>query len=225
VDECKLDMNAVLQRRKLILSTPAIGKAMVALDETDFGNFLTHPLLKRQVPEISIGKFEFDKTNIMVQHENGGQVIFHGHCGGERWKCILKLVASTSSSSNVKRAVIDVTHVSSMENSKGTLSKPTQLPNTAISSSITATTAPLSLASTAVGKIETSDTLGSDLEAVAMELTMVMTQFFNDLVFELDGTFLSFEDMKIHRPKGKNAQVLMALRITVKKFPSPGVAF
>lgn len=190
VNECQLDMSAVLQRRKLILTTPAVGKAMVALDGIDFGNFLTHPLLEKQIPKIAIGKFEFDKNTVVVQ-ENEGRVIFYGYCGGVQWKCILKRVESDSPT--MKRAAIEVSPV---------LSEP-------------------SLGS--IGTIK--DELEQDLEAIGIELSMVMTQFFNDLVFELDGTFLSFEDMKIHRPRGKNAQVLMALGITVKKFPSPGVAF
>lgn len=185
VSECRLDMNAVFQRQKLILTTPALGKAMVALDEVDFANFLTHPLLDKQVPKVAIGKFVFDKKNVVVREEDG-HVIFYGYCGGERWKCILKRIESDSSRS--PKASIDVSHVIS-DNSIPT-------------------------------KVEVQD-----LEAIGMELTMVMTQFFNDLVFELDGTFLSFEDMKIHRPKGRDAQVLMALGIIVKKFPSPGVAF
>lgn len=58
------------------------------------------------------------------------------------------------------------------------------------------------------------------------QLNGMLEDFFNDLVFELDGTFLSFQDMKVHRPKdSEENNVLMALGITVKKFPSPGVAF
>jgi hypothetical protein len=193
-------MNAVFQRQKLILTTPAIGKAMVALDEFDFGNFLTHPLLEKQVPKVAVGKFEFDKKHVVVQDQDG-HVIFYGNCGGERWKCVLKRIESESSRRS-PRAFIDVSHVQTSD-------KSIIRPKPATTNSTT-TEAPI---------------MEQDLEAIGMELTMVMTQFFNDLVFELDGTFLSFEDMKIHRPKGRNAQVLMALGITVKKFPSPGVAF
>ena len=54
---------------------------------------------------------------------------------------------------------------------------------------------------------------------------MVITDFFNNLVFELDGTYLSFQDMKVHKTKDQQSQILISLGITVRKFPSPGVAF
>ena len=183
VSECQLDMNAVVQRRKLILNTPAVGKAMVALDDQDFGNFLTHPLLEGQIPIIGNEKFEFDKDNVSIKAEDG-HVIFHGKCGGESWRCILRRTGSGE-----RNAAIEVMHVADVSTSTSSLEQ--------------------------------------DIGAMSMELSMVMTQFFNDLVFELDGTFLSFQDLKVHLPKSKDAQpqILISLDITVRKFPSPGVAF
>lgn len=58
----------------------------------------------------------------------------------------------------------------------------------------------------------------------AQQLTSIITQFFNEMVFELDGTFLSFQDMMV-TSKGGEPSVMLALQITVKKFPSPGIAF
>merc|ERR1719491_982295 len=52
VDQCTLDMNSVIKNRKLLLIEPAIGKAMIALDATDFGNFITHPLFYAQSPSL-----------------------------------------------------------------------------------------------------------------------------------------------------------------------------
>ena len=65
METCKLDMNSMVKRRKLVLTQPAVGKAMVALDGVDFGNFLTHPLLLGQSPTLSSGHYY--NTN---SHEN-----------------------------------------------------------------------------------------------------------------------------------------------------------
>lgn len=56
------------------------------------------------------------------------------------------------------------------------------------------------------------------------ELTEVLTDFFNNIVFELDGTFLSFRDMMV-TSRGKEPCVMLSLKIVVKKFPSSGIAF
>ena len=54
--------------------------------------------------------------------------------------------------------------------------------------------------------------------------TKVTSKFFNEMVFELDGTFLSFGDMMMTN-KGKEPSVMLALSILVRKFPSPGLEF
>ena len=81
-------------------------------------------------------------------------------------------------------------------------------------------------------RIDVSHAINSDgssrnMSLVALELTNVISNFFNDLVFELDGTFLSFSDMKVHvgNASTSNPSLLMALTITVRKFPSPGIEF
>ena len=49
---------------------------------------------------------------------------------------------------------------------------------------------------------------------------------FNEMVFELDGTFLSFKDMMVTPPAmGSSPSVMLALNIRVVTFPSPGVDF
>ena len=63
-----------------------------------------------------------------------------------------------------------------------------------------------------------------DVESVAKGLTEVTSNFFNEMVFELDGTFLSFGDMML-TAKGKDPSVMLSLSILVKKFPSPGLEF
>jgi len=189
VDTCTLDMNSVINRRKLILVTPAVGKAMIAFNSKDFGSFLTHPLLAAQTPSFADrGNFVFSAQGVDIQHGDG-RVVFEGVFVGEKWRCELK-----RGSTNSRRAAIDVTHVPSEEDGTSSSSSPS-----------------LSI---------------QDKDAIEMELTMVISQFFSDLVFELDGTFLSFQDMNLFNPKdGSGAQVLMALGITVRKFPSPGLEF
>jgi len=187
VSECQLDMTAVVQRRKLVLHTPAVGKAMVALDDRDFGNFLTHPLLEGQIPRIGEERFEFDKKNVVIEDEvddEQGCVVFFGTCGGESWRCVLKKAGENVG----QNAAIEVTHLAS-------------------NSDVDA------------------DADVVDIAAMSTELTMVITDFFNNLVFELDGTYLKFQDMKVHRTKDQESQILISLGITVRKFPSPGVAF
>jgi hypothetical protein len=58
----------------------------------------------------------------------------------------------------------------------------------------------------------------------ASELSEAMTKFFNELTYELDGTFLSYRDMMV-TDKGSAPSVMLALSILVRKFPSPGVDF
>jgi len=61
-------------------------------------------------------------------------------------------------------------------------------------------------------------------EQIAGELSVLLSDFFNALVFELDGTYLSFKDMVVHTsPTRKDkSHVLIAFDIKVRKFPSAG---
>ena len=199
VNVCTLDWNSVMKKRKLKLVEPAVGEALIALSSRDFGNFVTHPLLLKQTPRISIPNqledteeenqpFEFSKEGVQIDATGeDGSVYFFGTVAGQRWKCNLQ----RGKQGGV--ADIQVEHHSTLNEGAYQLTK-------------------------------------EDLDAMALELTMVTSAFFNDLVFELDGTFLSFQDMRFHRRMAKGAttadsNVLMALSIVVKKFPSPGLEF
>lgn len=221
VNTCMLDMNSVLTKRKLILLEPAKGVALIAFCYEDFGNFLMHPLLQAQTPSLSPQtisslsnvtksdnederKFQFTKDNIRIEMDgngNGnGQVTFYGKCLGQTWKCILKR-GSTNNSNNTRNLAADIQVIYQ-------------------------------------GKINQNDRdlTEEDINSLEVELTMIVSNFFNELVFELDGTFLQFKDLKFHTPKkssistdrkgnNNNANIMFALDITVKKFPSPGLAF
>jgi hypothetical protein len=65
-----------------------------------------------------------------------------------------------------------------------------------------------------------------DWNIVSGELSTAMTKFFVNLVLELDGTFLTFENMSFcDGGEGQLPSVKLDLKITVRKFPSPGLAF
>eukprot|EP00540_Astrosyne_radiata_P005375 CAMPEP_0116825082 /NCGR_PEP_ID=MMETSP0418-20121206/1761_1 /TAXON_ID=1158023 /ORGANISM="Astrosyne radiata, Strain 13vi08-1A" /LENGTH=275 /DNA_ID=CAMNT_0004453537 /DNA_START=179 /DNA_END=1006 /DNA_ORIENTATION=- len=71
---------------------------------------------------------------------------------------------------------------------------------------------------------EPSPSSSQDLESIAQLLTKCVSDFFNEMVFELDGTFLTFKDM-MTTDKGPEPTLMLALNISVRKFPSPGLAF
>jgi len=143
---------------------------MVALNSVDFGNFITHPLMKP--PALMNGSeagFEFLKDGASIDAISG-TVTFFGKHEEESYKCTL------SRGNDAQKAVITVQSQS------------------------------------------------PELQSTADELTVVISNFFNQMVFELDGTFLTFRDMMV-TGKGGEPSVMLALHITVKKFPSPGLAF
>jgi len=202
VDQCTLDMESVIKKRKLLLTEPAIGKAMIALDATDFGNFITHPLFYAQSPSLEgrggeNGLFEFLKDDVEItisrnEKVDVGVVVFYGNCLGERWRCELRRESGNSVPSN--QAIVDVTPLSPTSKSRGALKEQ------------------------------------------STEISTLLTNFFNALVFELDGTYMSFKDLIVHTSSGKRTSnddstgakkstVLIALGIKVRKFPSPGTPF
>lgn len=73
------------------------------------------------------------------------------------------------------------------------------------------------------GNGDTGDDNNNNNE-MAMEISASLSDFFNDLVFELDGTFLTFRDMMV-TGKGEAPSVMLALSIKVHKFPSAGLQF
>lgn len=61
-------------------------------------------------------------------------------------------------------------------------------------------------------------------QAISEPLSDLLSNFFNDMVFELDGTFLSFKDIMVSNKRGSPI-VVLSLNIVVNKFPSPGIDF
>lgn len=154
---------------------------MVALSATDFGNFITHPLIKppsprtNDVTDLSENGLTFEKENVAV-NPSTGTVIFYGNYAGLKWKFTLQ--RSTDSPHKAKiQATLD----------------------------------------------EYGDE-GIDHKGIEESLASETSNFFNNMVFDLDGTHLSFEDMML-TDKGKESSVLLSLQIVVKKFPSPGIEF
>lgn len=159
---------------------------MVALNSVDFGNFITHPLMKPPgvvgaTSEDDNNRLEFVKENVSLNPKTG-VVTFFGRYMGQIWQFTLQRGSSTDE----KKAVITAFHQKSSSESSGG-------PNT-------------------------------DWEAVALQLTKITSDFFNEMVFELDGTFLSFSDMML-TGKGKEPIIMLSLGILIKKFPSPGLDF
>ena len=174
VDACELDVGRILNNRKLVLTTPARGQAVIALNNVDFANFITHPLMKPPVLKYKDGeRFSFLKEGTVV-HASSGEVTFFGSYMGEKWKL------SLTRGKGKQRAQV----IASPEGIA-------QIP---------------------------------DLEAKSAELSRSITAFFNEMTFELDGTWLTFRDMMVS-PKGASPSLLLRLNITVKKFPSQGLAF
>lgn len=214
IDKCQLDMGKVLANQKLVLTTPgtvtlvflvdaslqfdpygtaklsplfffvpAKGRAMVALSAEDFGNFITHPLMRAPVPPKIAGfdnsgtKLQFSRENVSIEPKQG-LVTFFGTCAGATWKFILQR------SPSAKKALIEVSLVELNENVRYDV----------------------------------------DVSSVAEALAVSTSKFFNEMVFELDGTFLSFNDMMLTE-KGAEPSIMFALTILVRKFPSPGLEF
>jgi hypothetical protein len=59
---------------------------------------------------------------------------------------------------------------------------------------------------------------------VARQLSQALSEFFNKMVFELDGTYLSFREMRVAED-GPDPSVTLFLDIKVRKFPSKGLDF
>ena len=169
VQECDLDISAVITRRKLILTTPARGTAMIGMTADDFGSFISHPLMK---PPTDLPGMKFASEGVTID-PGTGTVAFDFRFREERWRCHLR-----RGTDNGRKAIVEVSSADGTER-------------------------------------------GDDLAA---GLSRTMTDFFNELVFELDGTFLSFRDLMV-TDRGGGATVMLSLSITVKKFPSPGMAF
>lgn len=147
------------------------------MNSKDFGNFITHPLMKPPVLRSNecSQAIKFAKEGVTID-VNNGSVTFYGTYMEERWRCTLRRGEDRGQG----RAMIVV--------------EPTSVEKKA------------------------------EFASAAMELTEAISDFFNRMVFELGGTFLSFRDMMI-TSKGESPNIMLAISITVKKFPSAGLAF
>jgi len=159
---------------------------MVALTATDFGNFITHPLMKPPSPPMNSNNKIDRSSSRLTFLKNGvsldpslGTVIFYGMYAGSKWKFRLQRAAE-----NAEKADIQASLVEPGENADRNM----------------------------------------NYEEMEKALALSTSQFFNQMVFELDGTFLSFEDMML-TDKGREPSVMLSLRIKVEKFPSPGIEF
>jgi hypothetical protein len=173
VGTCELDIGRILSERKLILKTPALGKAMIAFNSQDFGNFITHPLMKAPRVKNSKSEIQFLKEDTIVDPESG-TVTFYSMYGASKFACTLKRGSPAGGPAIVEVIPLGERNVSP--------------------------------------------------EDQALVISQALGSFFNDMVFELDGTFLSYKDMMV-TTKGQSPSVMLALSIRVVKFPSPGVDF
>ena len=172
VQTCELDVGHIIVNQKLVLTRPAEGKCMIALDENDFVNFITHPLMRQ--PTVANGgelKFLKEKANVNVELSH---IVFYVEFRGHKWECILERSMSTHGTAQVTARPVSPIYDSPNED--------------------------------------------------VTELSSVLTKFFNELTYELDGTFLSYRDMMV-TDKGSAPSVMLALNILVRKFPSPGIDF
>ena len=112
VERCELDIGKVVSKRKLRLTKPAEGKAMIALNAEDFGNFVTHPLVKPPpVHEDDDGvasPIEFRRDGASIDPA-AGTVTFLAKYMGQDWECTLKRGAKAQ-----RRAVIVVRPVAAL---------------------------------------------------------------------------------------------------------------
>jgi hypothetical protein len=57
-------------------------------------------------------------------------------------------------------------------------------------------------------------------DRICSRMSSVLTSFFNEMTFELDGTFLSFTDMMV--VEKRSPTVMLAVAIRVVRLPGPG---
>lgn len=178
VESCQLDLMKALRDRKLRLTVPAKGKALVAFNSQDFGNFITYPLLKSQISKRIMTDFQFLKENISIDAMSNHVTFYGKSYDGALYKCLLSRSAAGAS--------VQVHPMSSSQDSSG---------NTA---------------------------------TMSHKLAKNLTRFFNQLVLELDGTYLNFQDFRINASRASGSDtstLLLALSIEVHKLPSRGSAF
>jgi hypothetical protein len=75
-----------------------------------------------------------------------------------------------------------------------------------------------------IGVAPVTKPTNDDWKLAARQLSQSLSEFFNKMVFELDGTYLSFRDMSVATDVS-DPSVTLFLDIRVKKFPSKGLDF
>jgi hypothetical protein len=178
VEKCELDAKIIISNRKLLLTTPALGKAMVALNAKDFSNFISHPLMRTPffADENGESAIEFLPKGTCID-PSSSSVIFSTLFKGQKWNCSLQRSIET------KMATVRV-----------------------------------------FSSNDSTESLMADKETCKLQLSLSLERFFNEMVFELDGTFLSFRDMMVTN-RGEAPSVMIALNIRVLKLPSAGTDF
>jgi len=73
-------------------------------------------------------------------------------------------------------------------------------------------------------QVSSTDDGTDNSSLIASKMEESLSNFFNHMVFELDGTFLTFRDLMI-TDKGRSPSIMLSLNILVKKFPSRNLAF
>jgi hypothetical protein len=185
VESCELDARRVLSERKLVLTTPSRGTALIALSAHDFGNFITHPRVRPSAVPASRpdASFRFLKDGVHI-NATSGVVSFISELEGRRYHCILKRGGSASAANaDGRRALVVVRPVEEVEDNDNDM-----------------------------------------LHGAARKLESGLGKFFSEMVFELDGTFLSFRDLMV-TDRGGSPSVILSLGIQVHKLPSRRLAF
>jgi hypothetical protein len=184
VESCELDAVRVLSERKLVLTKPALGTAMIALGASDFANFITHPRMRAPaVPSKPTSQIRFLKDGTRID-ASSGIVSFFFDFEGRRYECMLTRGGSQSNSDGQRNALVAVRPV-------------------------------------IAANADEDDQVVRDS---ARQLEYALGRFFNEMVFELDGTFLSFLDLMVSG-NGPTPTVMLSLGIRVHKFPSRHLAF
>ena len=210
VATCMLDMNSVLKKRKLILLEPAKGTAMIAFNNADFGNFLKHPLLKAQVPSLSSNSSTRTDDN---DNDNDNEE--------ERRFVFQQDRVEIQNEANDGNGQVIFYGKCMGQKWECILKQGVEGGN--------GRTADIEISHQSDDESDKKLSEG-EIASIESELTIIVTNFFNQLVFELDGTFLTYKDLKFHATKKSGGgavepNILFALDITVRKFPSPGLAF
>jgi len=65
------------------------------------------------------------------------------------------------------------------------------------------------------------ENITDEIRNISLELSRIVTNYFNSLIFDLEGTFVSYKDMALN----EDGEVILELNILVKKFPSRKLKF